>query len=110
MPASSALPHFGGSVVLFGLAHQLPDANGLIAALAAAGLFLTGLSQVLKQTLDLYRGRQALAAGYRCPQPLADLGCPYGQVARNQCAARPAPSPPPLAGGPIPQPAPAPKG
>ena len=26
---------------------------------------------------------------------LQALGCPYGQVARDQCAARPAPSPPP---------------
>jgi hypothetical protein len=59
---SSALPHFGGSLVLLGVAHQLPDANGLIAALAAAGLFLTGLAQILRQVRDLWLARQSMAA------------------------------------------------
>lgn len=50
-----SLAPIGGSIVLFGIATKLPAADGLIAGVAAFGLFLTGLANLLKQASELLR-------------------------------------------------------
>lgn len=50
-----ASTHLFGSIVLSTVALKLPDANGLIAGIAALGLFLSGMAQILKQAVELYR-------------------------------------------------------
>lgn len=51
----STYTHLGGSLVLFGVAPHLPDGGSIIAALAALGLFFSGLASLLKQVLETWR-------------------------------------------------------
>jgi hypothetical protein len=66
---SSSFSHFSGSLVLLGVASSLPGTDRLIAAVAAAGLALTGIAAVLKQARDFWRSRQASAAARCQPAP-----------------------------------------
>ena len=79
----SPLTHFGAADCLIASAHQLPDVNAWIAALAALGLFCSGMSQLLKQVCDLWahsqnrppppaarpRHRRETAGGSSCDRP-----------------------------------------
>ena len=62
-------PHFGGSVVLLGVAGSQSGPDRLVTAIAAGGLALTGIAQVLKQVLDFYRSRQSTVAAGPAPPP-----------------------------------------
>jgi hypothetical protein len=50
-----ATTHFAGSAVLFAAAGHLPEASSLIAAIAAVGLLLSGVAQVAKQAVEIWR-------------------------------------------------------
>lgn len=47
--------HLLGAAVLYGVSPHLPSADQLVAALAATGLLLSGLAQVVKQAVELYK-------------------------------------------------------
>ena len=94
MISHSPLPHFLGAVTLLGVSRHLSDPGAAVAALAAFGLTCSGLSQLLKVGLDIFRVRRGLVRELAALKSQGPAVCPYGRAEREACAARPKPDRP----------------